>query len=118
MDYIEVAGIRCQARIGVPDNERQFPQELRVDVTCGFDFTEATELDEFHRTVDYEQIVEVVCTTAGTGSWALIETLTEALCRAVLEVPRVRLAEVRVRKYPVSLRGKVDYVAAVMRRQR
>ncbi|GAB4247794.1 MAG: hypothetical protein Kow00109_23940 [Acidobacteriota bacterium] len=118
MDYIEVAGIRCQARIGVPDNERQFPQELRVDVMCGFDFTEATELDEFSRTVDYERIVDVVCTTAATGSWSLVETLADALCRAILEVPRVRLAEVRVRKFPVSLRGRVEHVAAVMRRQR
>ena len=118
MDKIEVVGIRCPARIGVPDNERQFPQELLVDVVCEFEFAPATEKDDFRQTVDYETIVENIRTTAVRHSWSLLETLTNALCDSVLAIPGVRVAEIRVKKFPVSLREKIDYVVASVRRTR
>jgi 7,8-dihydroneopterin aldolase/epimerase/oxygenase len=118
MDRIEVAGISCRARVGVPDQERRFPQELLVDVTCELDFTEAIETDDFSRTVDYEEIVRVVRETASSKLWYLIETLAGAICEAALDLPRVRVAEVRVVKFPVRLRGRAQKVAAVVRRGR
>lgn len=116
MDYIEISGIRCRARIGVPDQERRAYQELRVDVSCGFDFTEATEHDNLALSVDYEKVVDLVQRTAEASVWALLETLTATLCRALLLMPRMQDVEVRVRKYPVDLQGRVDSVSAVMRR--
>jgi len=118
MDKIEVVGIRCPARIGVPDNERQFPQELLVDVTCEFEFSPATRTDDFRRTIDYETIVKVVRATAARQSWSLLETITNALCDSVLELPDVSSTEIRVKKFPVNLREKIDYVVATVRRKK
>jgi 7,8-dihydroneopterin aldolase/epimerase/oxygenase len=116
MDRIEVLGIACRARIGVPDQERRFPQDLLVDVSCELDFTEAIETDDFSRTVDYEEIVRVVRETSSSRLWYLIETLAGTLCDELLKLPPVRVAEVRVAKFPVGLKGRASQVAAVVRR--
>lgn len=118
MDRIDVSGVNCKVRIGVPDNERQFFQDLVVDVAYEFDFTEAAERDDFALTVDYEAIVKLVRRTAASRSWSLVETLAEQLCRAILEIPRIQAAEVRVRKFPVSLHGIAESVRATVRRRK
>lgn len=118
MNRIDVVGVVCKARIGVPDNERQFPQDVVVDVGYEFEFGEAVQSDDFSRTVDYEEIVTVIRRTAASRRWSLLETLTDHLCTAVLELPRIVVAEVRVRKYPVSLHGAAEFVSATVRRRR
>lgn len=118
MDRIDVVGVVCKVRIGVPDNERQFPQDVQVDIGYEFDFAEAVKSDDFSQTIDYEEIVHVVRKTAASRRWSLLETLADHLCAAVLELPRICIAEIRVRKYPVSLHGAADYVSATVRRQK
>ncbi len=118
MNRIDVVGVVCKARIGVPDNERQFPQDVVVDVGYEFEFEEAVRSDDFSRTVDYEAIVDVVRNTVASRRWSLLETLADHLCAAVLDIPRVRVAEVRVRKYPVRLHGAAEFVSATVRRRK
>lgn len=118
MNRIDVVGVVCKARIGVPDNERQFPQDVVVDVGYEFEFEEAVQSDDFSRTVDYEAIVDVVRNTVASRRWSLLETLADHLCAAVLDIPRVRVAEVRVRKYPVRLHGAAEFVSATVRRRK
>ena len=118
MDRIDVVGVVCKARIGVPDNERQFPQDVYVDVGYEFDFRDAVESDDFSKTVDYEEIVAVVRATASSRRWSLLETLADHLCTTVLAMARIRKVEVRVRKYPVSLRGSAAFVSATVRREK
>lgn len=118
MDRIDIVGVVCKVRIGVPDNERQFPQDVVVDVGYEFDFGGAVASDDFSRTVDYETIVDIVRRVAASRRWSLLETLAEHLCTAVLEVSRIRVAEVRVRKYPVSLHGVAEFVSATVRHRK
>lgn len=118
MDRIEVAGIRCAARIGVPATERQSPQELRVDVGIQLDLTSAINGDDFRRTVDYEKLVNLVLEVAENREWSLIEALAAAMCERILaETPTV-LAEVRVTKFPKVLEGRINHASAVVSRRR
>jgi len=118
MDKIEISGIFCSVRIGVPDNERQFPQEIRVDVVADVDVSIAARTDHFSDALDYETIVNRTKETAESRSWSLLEALAVAQAEALLRLPRLLAVEVRVRKFPVSLRGRADSVAVHVRRTR
>ena len=118
MDRIEVAGIRCAARIGVPTTERHSPQELRVDVRVQLDLTSPIDHDDFRQTVDYEKLVDLVVEVAESREWSLIETLAAAICEAILSKTATVVAEVRVTKFPRVLEGRISHASAVVSRRR
>ncbi len=114
MYRIEVAGIECQARLGVPDKERKQPQRILVDVSLATDLTEAVAHDDFHRTTDYELVVELVRSVVDERPWSLVESLAAAIGRRVLDRTGADEARVRVVKFPLALQGRVHHVAAIV----
>lgn len=114
MYRIEVAGIECQARLGVPDKERKQPQRILVDVSFVMDLSEAVAHDDFHRTVDYEMVVDIVQSVVDERPWSLVESLATAIGRRVLSRTGADETRVRVVKFPLALQGRVHHVAAAV----
>jgi dihydroneopterin aldolase len=76
-----------------------------------------TVAEELARVVDYEQLAIRVRAIVGERHVRLVETLAEALARACLLDPRVRVARVRVEKldvFPDAVSAGVE----IERRQR
>jgi FolB domain-containing protein len=107
-DQIEIRGLRIQATVGVPDEERENAQELLVDLIIHPANSLQGLSDDITRTIDYEQVARKIRCLAGEGSRHLIETLAEEIAGAVLEFEGVDGVEVEVKKYILP---DTDYVS-------
>lgn len=103
-----LSGIRASGRHGASPGERDAPQpfviDLEVEVEAG--------PDDIEDTADYRDLVRVVRETVERGSFALLETLADAVARAVAAAPRVRRVEAVVRKPAAAERLGIGDVAA------
>jgi FolB domain-containing protein len=118
MDRIEIPDVPLRARVGVTDEERREPQELRVALVLHLDLAPAGTSDDLTHTVDYDAVCGTVARTVASRPFRLIEAVAEAVARAVLGAYAVDEVEVRVEK-PGALRGMgVAYAAVGIRRRR
>jgi 7,8-dihydroneopterin aldolase/epimerase/oxygenase len=112
MYRIEISGIECQARIGVPDKERRQPQRLLIDLEVRRDLSEAVSRDDIQYTIDYERVVSIVQEIVQERPWSLIESLAASICRRVLAGTGAEEVRVKIVKFPLSLQGLIQHVAA------
>lgn len=117
LDRIEITGIPCMARVGVPEEERNRPQKVVLDVVLELSLEAAGNTDRLDLTVDYAQVVEEVRRRVGSGRFVLLERLAEEACQAALSDSRVQRATVKAKKFPQALQGLTDYVAVEMTRE-
>ena len=109
-DRLTLVGIRLNPRIGVTPEERYAPQACSADVTVWGDFEAAGSTDSLAAAIDYGSILAQVIETAHEREYNLVETLAYRLGRKVLESCPARRVNVRVRKQPASMAGKLDHV--------
>jgi dihydroneopterin aldolase len=113
--HIEIRRLRVIARIGVPDEERAAPQELRVSLSLSLATPFAEMADDLAKTVDYAELASRVQALAAERPRRLIETLAADIAGRALEDPRVRSVEVVVEKFILP---DTDAVAVRLRRGR
>lgn len=117
-DRIQLLGIACRCKVGVPAAERRSPQKLLLDVVLEVDAARPAAADDFRLAVDYWAVEKDVRKTAETGERALIETLAEQVARRVLDTqPLAGAVTVRVRKTP-KVMPETREVVLELRRQR
>lgn len=110
VDRVTVAGIKLHPRIGVSPGERRLPQPCLADVTLWGDFEAAASTDSLDNALDYSKVLNLVLETAHSREYNLIETLAYQVARRVLQsFPAARVG-VKVRKRPVSLMERIDFV--------
>jgi len=91
---ITLTGIRGEGRHGANPGERTQPQEFVVDLEVLI----GVAGDSLDGTVDYRSLVDVAAKTVRDTSFVLLESLAEAVARAVSEIPSVREATAIVHK--------------------
>ena len=117
-DRITIAGIKIRPRIGVTPGERRLPQPCQADVVISGDFGAAASTDHLDKAINYSRVLATVLETVNAREYNLLETLAYSLGRAVLEsFPAERVA-VRVRKRPMSLVEKVDFIEVEVEQSR
>ena len=109
-DRITLAGVKLRPRIGVTPGERRHPQHCEADITLWGDFGSAAETDSLDKAVDYSRVLKAIDATAHRREYNLIETLAHGIARDILENFPIRRVEVRLRKRPASLQGKIEFV--------
>jgi dihydroneopterin aldolase len=111
--FIIISELEVHSRIGITAGERREPQRLTVSLSLvpRHGFTGLEDLIE--RTVDYNEVCNMVKTLAMTGERNLIETLTEEIVREVLERFDVHSVEVETRKFIIP---DTKYVAVKLMR--
>tara|TARA_R110002096_G_scaffold196404_15_gene379290 strand:- start:671 stop:1030 length:360 start_codon:yes stop_codon:yes gene_type:complete len=109
-DHINIKGLRLVTTVGVPDEERQVPQSVEVNVTItlsksfkGFD-------DRIEHTIDYYQVSKKLREVAASGERRLIETLAEDLAAAVVAFEGVCAVTLEVEKFILADCGSVSVV--------
>jgi len=109
-DRITIAGIKIRPRIGVTPGERRLPQPCQADVVIYGDFEAAAASDALDKAINYSRVLSTVLETVNAREYNLLETLAYSLGRAILQSYPARRVTVRVRKRPMSLVEKVDFI--------
>ncbi len=103
-----LTGIHAAGRLGTNPGEKDEPQELVIDL----DVEVEVGADSIDRTEDYRSLVRVARETVEGTSFDLLETLADAVARAVLAREGVTRATAVVHKPAAARSLDVQGVAA------
>lgn len=118
MDCIEIRGLCAETVLGIGEEERRAPQEVRLDLILEADLEAAGRTDDLARTVDYAAVAEAVRAHVVGSQYRLVERLAGAVAGIVLDgFALVRAVTVRVEK-PAALPPGAGVPAVVLRRER
>jgi dihydroneopterin aldolase len=109
-DRITLAGIKIRPRIGVTPGERRLPQPCQADIIIFGDFEAAASTDSLDRAINYSQVLSTVLEATNAREYNLLETLAYSLGRAILQSFPARRVVVKVRKRPMTLVEKLDFI--------
>jgi dihydroneopterin aldolase len=113
-DTIHIEELELSAHIGVPDEERAFPQRLTVNLTLEPRRDFRALGDEIGNAVNYFQVARAVQGIAREHPRRLIETLAEDIAASLLARFALQAVEVELRKYILP---DTAFVAARIRRE-
>ena len=78
---INISKIKCSGKHGIYDHEKQNDQEFLVDININIsDFS----ADDINKTLNYEEIVNLVIKFVNTKSYDLIETLAKQISEQIV----------------------------------
>ena len=78
---INISKIKCSGKHGIYDHEKQNDQEFLVDIYINIsDFS----ADDINKTLNYEEIVNLVIKFVNTESYDLIETLAKQISEQIV----------------------------------
>ena len=97
-DRIEIVGITAEGVHGVYPEEALAAQTFVVDVTLWLDMGEAVAGDELSSTIDYVAASGVVREVVESSTVLLVESLTAAVCEALLADPELLAVRATVHK--------------------
>jgi dihydroneopterin aldolase len=103
MDRIELHGMSFQGRHGVRPEEREQPQEFKVDIDIEAELADAGRTDRLEDTIDYRQLRTAAREVIEGDSRKLLESLAGAIAERIVGLPRVEAVWVRVAKRPASM---------------
>lgn len=104
------------AHHGVMQEEHRIGGRYEVDVSADLNFEEAAIHDDLDRTVNYEQVYNIVRELITENNFYLIEKLAYRIARRVAEAyPMVDAVEVTVRKPNPPVGGPCDRAEATYR---
>src|SRR5260221_7018287 len=103
MDRILLEGMSFQGRHGVRPEERERPQEFKVDIEVDCDLSQPGKTDRVEDTVDYRQLRAIAKEVIEGESQKLMETLAARIADRVLQLARVAGVSVRIAKRPESM---------------
>jgi dihydroneopterin aldolase len=99
-DLITIDGLEIWPHIGWPDDEREHPQLLRLNVVMKVrSITDAAREEDLAQTVNYFEVAEGLKALATAKPRRLIETLAEDCADYVLTRYPVKRVTIEVEKY-------------------
>jgi dihydroneopterin aldolase len=115
-DYIMANRIETFCRIGCSEEERAFPQRLRVSVKLGVDTREAARSGDLLKTVNYAAVCDRVREIGASRPWVLVEELAEVFAEKILaEFHLVQDIRIVIEKFVLP---GVDWVGCEIYRSR
>lgn len=95
---IRLEGLSFVASHGATEEERRGQRRFEVDVQIETQVAQAAETDDLSRTVDYQELAEIVLRAGTERTYRLLEAVAAAILQAVAErVPDAGIV-VEVRK--------------------
>lgn len=118
VDRVVLRGLRGYGRHGVLASERSLGQAFVVDVVIELDTRQAAASDDLDDSVDYGVVARSVLDIVEGEPVALLETLAQRICDAVLAHPRADAADVTVHKPSAPVPTPFDDISLTIRRTR
>ena len=95
---INISKIKCSGKHGIYDHEKQNDQKFLVDIHINIsDFSD----DDINKTLNYEEIVDLVIKIVSTESYDLIETLAKHISEQI--VLKYAVIEATLQKIKVTV---------------
>jgi FolB domain-containing protein len=115
VDTIVISELEVCFRVGVPDEERRYPQRLLLTVEMRSDFGAAIESDSIAATVDYSAVSQVLMKFGEGKEWKLIEKLAGDIAEMVLSRFHPAAVTVELKKFVIP---QAQFVAVRLTRER
>ena len=96
MDRLDITALQVSARIGVHDWEQCIEQRLFIDIGIVGDFKNTN--DDLDKTIDYDQLSQMVIAFVKDTPFRLIETAAEKIAALIKSEFQVSSVTVRVSK--------------------
>lgn len=113
-DTITIRRMQVTTTVGVPEKERERPQDVEISV----EMTPPAPLsfldDDLSKTVDYYAVSRRIIEVAGEGERKLIETLADDIAEMIVDEFTVAKVRVEVRKFILP---DTQYVAVKIERE-
>lgn len=104
---------------GVYEEEQREGRQFRADLWVELDRPEAVATDDIEDTVDYRGLADTLLEIGRGPSCQLMERLGERMLTHLFErFPRVRRAELKLRKYATGVPGAPECVGVEMTKER
>ena len=110
MGLIRVLDLPLEVQIGALPEEQVSSQTVRVDIEVRTEASGAAAGDHLDRTVNYIELVTTVRDALAGATVHLVETLVSRGLDALIAIPGVTWAKLRVRKYHLPGMGEVGHV--------
>lgn len=103
------------ARHGALEAEQVLGQRFFIDAELTVDAWDALESDDVAKTVHYGEAFKLMESIVTGERFDLIEALAYALAKRLMTAfPKIRVAEITVRKPSVPIEGILDFVAVTV----
>ena len=110
-----IEGLVVDALIGILPDERVTKQPIELDLKCYFDFSTASQSDNFSDTIDYADVTEQLKKYVAATQFQLIEKLATSICAWLFENYAIEKIQLRLTK-PSAL--KDANVGVIIERER
>jgi dihydroneopterin aldolase len=116
---INISKIKCFGKHGIYEHEKQNDQEFLVDIHINIsNFSE----DDINKTLNYEEIVNLVIKFVNTESYDLIETLAKQISEQIVfkyakNEPILREIKVTVHKPFTILKDRTEGISVSYREE-
>jgi FolB domain-containing protein len=111
---IEIRGLEIFTRLGVPEEEREVPQRILIDLQFASENQPDELNDELSLTVDYHAVSRRADEIAGERPRKLIETLADELAALLSKEFQLRWIDVTIRKFILP---QTEWVSVTVRRE-
>ncbi len=119
LDILRIRNAVFYAYHGVLNDEQNLGGKFEVDVDLFCNIQEGEASDNLVHTVDYEKVYQKMKALVLDHKFTLIESLGSRIANGIIsEFVRVEKVTVFVRKRNPPVKGVVDYVEAVITRER
>ena len=114
-DAIHIRGLKLDARVGVPDEERASAQSLVANITFWLPGASSDRPDDISATIDYSAVAGETDRFVRRRSDKLIETLADALAQHLLQTFAIEKIVIEIRKFVLA---HAEYVSVTITRER
>lgn len=97
-DVVFIEALKVDTVIGVYDWEKTIQQTLQFDVEMRTDTTQAAQIDDLSKTVDYAEVADDIVKLAKQNQVELIETVAEMVTTKILKDYPVESVKLTLRK--------------------
>lgn len=116
MDKILITGLIANGIVGVKEPEREFPQELLLDIELDYPLDKAGVSDSIEDTISYSYIAKLVRKSIQDSRYYTLEALAAHLVNELFEKTPVDAVSIKIEK--VNFVSKTSKVGIQIRRQR
>lgn len=116
MDKILISGLIATGIIGVKEPEREFPQELLLDIELEYPLNKAGESDSIEDSISYSYVAKLVRKSIQDSSFYTLEGLAAHLVSELFEETPADAIKIKIEK--VNFVSKTSRVGVQIHRQR
>lgn len=97
-NYIFIEDLELQASVGIYDHEKKDRQPLLISLTLECLRNKTFQSDNIQDTINYEEIIQLIHTTANERHYNLIESLAEKIASDTLKIQDIHRITIEIRK--------------------